>query len=366
MKKVLLVANTAWTIYNFRFGLLSELVKNGYKVHVIGANDFDISKFDALGVKYTELKIDRKGRNPINDLKLLLEYKRLYKKIKPDIIFQFTIKPNIYGTLAAKTLNIPVVNNVTGLGDVFLKENLTSKIVKILYKFSFKYPQKVFFQNYDDMNLFLENKLIKEKICDRLPGSGINIDKFKPMEKQINDKTVFLFIGRVTPEKGILILKEAAEKIKNKYNNIEFQILGKIFRDDPNAISENQLIQWTKEGIINYLGTSEDVRHEIKKSDCIILPSYYREGVPRTLIEAASMGKPIITTDNVGCRDIVENGYNGFLCQPKNSDSLIEKIKKFIELSTEERNVLGKNGRGKVKKEFDEKIVIEKYLRELM
>jgi len=366
MKNVLLVANTAWTIYNFRFGLLSELVKHGYKVHVIGANDFDISKFDDLGVKYTELQIDRKGTNPINDLKLLLEYKRLYKKIKPDIIFQFTIKPNIYGTLAAKTLNIPVVNNVTGLGDVFLKENLTSKIVKILYKFSFKYPKKVFFQNYDDMNLFLENKLIKEKICDRLPGSGINIDKFKPVEKQINDKTVFLFIGRVTPEKGVLILKEAAEKIGNKYKNIDFQILGKIFKDDPNSISEDQLKQWTKEGIINYLGTSEDVRHEIKESDCIILPSYYREGVPRTLIEAASMAKPIITTDNVGCRDIVDHKYNGFLCKSKCVDSLVEQIENFLKLNSDAREILGKNGRKKVEKVFDEKFVIKKYLKELI
>lgn len=366
MKKILLVANTAWTIYNFRFGLINELVNKGYEVFVVGSKDFDTEKFNEIGIKFIELDIDRKGTNPLNDLKLLKNYRRIFKQINPDYILNFTIKPNIYGTLAARGLNIPIINNVTGLGETFLRENMVSKVIRILYKLSFKYPQKVFFQNDDDMGLFLEKKLVKKEICGRLPGSGINIERFKPQEKEKMDEIIrFLFIGRVNPEKGVYILKEAAEKIKLNNKNVEFQILGKIFKDDPKAISEEQLMEWSKKGIINYLGTSDDVRIEIKQADCIVLPSYYREGVPRTLIESAAMAKPIITTDNVGCRDMVEDGYNGFLCEPKSVESLVEKIENFLRLSEEERNILGKNGRIKVEREFDEKIVIEKYLKEI-
>lgn len=366
MKKILLVANTAWTIYNFRFGLINELVNQGYEVFVVGAKDFDTEKFKEIGIKFIELDIDRKGTNPLNDLKLLKNYRKIFKQINPDYIFNFTIKPNIYGTLAARGLNIPIINNVTGLGETFLKENMLSKVIRSLYKLSFKYPQKVFFQNDDDMGLFLEKKLVKKEICGRLPGSGVNIERFKPHNKEkIDEKIRFLFIGRVNPEKGVYILKEAAEKIKLNNKNVEFQILGKIFKDDSKAISEEELMEWSKKGIINYLGTSNDVRIQIKKADCIVLPSYYREGVPRTLIESGAMGKPIITTDNVGCRDMVDHGYNGFICKSKCVDSLVEQIEKFLKLTQDERDSLGRNGRIKVEKEFDEKIVIQKYLREL-
>ncbi|MGB6128513.1 MAG: glycosyltransferase family 4 protein [Psychrilyobacter sp.] len=366
MKKIMITVNVAFVAYNFRYGLMKELSSQGYEVVVVGAKDSSSKDIEKNGWEFIDIPIDRKGTNILNDLKLLKAYKNIYKKEKPDIIFQFTIKPNIYGTLAAKSLKIPVVNNMTGLGEIFLKEDLIAKVVKFLYKVSFKTPKKVFFQNYDDMNLFLENGLVKKEICDRLPGSGVNLEKFYPMDKIIkNDNVLFLFIGRISDEKGVRVLYEAAKKIKNKYNNLEFQLLGKIYEDEKNAIKVEELNNWRKEGILDYLGTSKDVRQEIKNSDCIVLPSYYREGVPRTLIESAAMGKPIITTDNGGCRDIVDNGYNGFLFEPKCVDSLVEGINKFLKLNDEERAELGKNGRTKAKQEFDEKIVIEKYLKEL-
>ena len=366
MKKIMITVNVAFVAYNFRYGLMKELSNKGYEVVVVGARDNSSKDIEKKGWRFIDIPIDRKGTNILNDFKLLKSYKNIYKKEKPDIIFQFTIKPNIYGTLAARSLKIPVVNNITGLGEIFLKDNLMAKIVKTLYKISFKTPQKVFFQNYDDMNLFLENKLVKKEICDRLPGSGVNLKKFYPMDKTIeNDNILFLFIGRISDEKGVRVLYEAAKKLKNKYNNLEFQLLGKIYKDEKNAIKEEELNNWREDGILNYLGTSKDVRQEIKNSDCIVLPSYYREGVPRTLIESAAMAKPIITTDNVGCRDIVEDDYNGFLCEPKNVESLVGKIENFLRLSEKERNFLGENGRVKVEMEFDEKIVIEKYLNEI-
>lgn len=366
-KKIMLNVNVAFVAYNFRYGLMKELEKQGYEIVVVGAKDSSAKEIEKNGWKFIDIPIDRKGASIFNDFKLMWNYYKVYKQEKPYKILQFTIKPNIYGTLAAKILKSPVINNMTGLGEIFLNESLLNKIVKLLYKISFKFPQKVLFQNFDDMNLFLENGLIKKELCDRIPGSGVDIEKFKPQEMTRKDNKVkFLFIGRISEEKGVRILYEAAKKIKEKYDNVEFELLGKIYKDEKNAIPENELKKWEEEKIVTYLGTSKDVREEIKEANCIVLPSYYREGVPRTLIESASMAKPIITTDNVGCRDIVDDGYNGYLAEPKNVESLVEKIEEFLKLSKEKRTSLGENGRSKAINEFDEKIVIEKYLRELV
>lgn len=362
-KKILLSANNAFVIYNFRYGLMKELQRKGYEIITLAGDDGVSQNIKNEGWKFIELNIDRRGKNIINDLKLCYSYYKIYKKEKPNYILQFTIKPNIYGTLAAKVLGIPVINNVTGLGDVFSTDNLTSKIVKILYKISFKYPKKVFFQNNDDLNIFLDNKLIESKICGRIPGSGVNIEKFKPLKKECEDKKFkFLFLGRINENKGVRLINEVSKKLKNKYPNVEFQLLGKVYTEEQNHISKDELKQWEKEANIKYLGTSKDVRKEIKECDCILFPSYYREGVPRSLIEAAAMAKPIITTDNVGCRDIVNEKYNGFLAKPKDLSSLIEKVEKVLAMNEIELTQLGINGRLKVETEFDEKIVIQKYI----
>lgn len=362
-KKILLSANNAFVIYNFRYGLMKELEKKGYEIIALAGDDGISQNIKNEGWKYIELNIDRRGKNIINDLKLCYSYYKIYKKEKPNYILQFTIKPNIYGTFAAKVLGIPVINNVTGLGDVFSKENLTSKIVKLLYKVAFKFPKKVFFQNDDDLKVFLTNNLIDKKICGRLPGSGVDIEKFKSLKKEISsEKFKFLFLGRISETKGVRLINEVARILKNKYPNVEFQLLGKVYIEESSHISKDELKEWEKDSNIKYLGTSKDVRKEIKECDCILFPSYYREGVPRSLIEAAAMAKPIITTDNVGCRDIVKNEYNGFLAKPKDLDSLIEKIEKVLTMSKVELNQLGINGRLKVEKEFDEKIVIQKYI----
>lgn len=362
-KKILLSANNAFVIYNFRYGLMKELEKKGYEIITLAGDDGTSQNIINEGWKYIELTIDRRGKNIINDLKLCYSYYKVYKKEKPNYILQFTIKPNIYGTLAAKILGIPMINNVTGLGDVFSKENLTSKIVKFLYKVAFKFPKKVFFQNDDDLEVFLANNLVDKKICGRLPGSGVNIEKFRPLKKETSsEKFKFLFLGRISETKGVRLINEAAKILKNKYPNVEFQLLGKVYTEESSHISKDELKKWEKDSNIKYLGTSKDVRKEIKECDCILFPSYYREGVPRSLIEAASMAKPIITTDNVGCRDIVNDKYNGLLAKPKDLASLIEKIEEVLTMNKVELNQLGINGRLKAEKEFDEKIVIQRYL----
>lgn len=363
MKKILLNGNTSFVIYNFRYGLMEELENRGYKVVVVAGEDGSTKLIKEKGWRFIPIKIDRRGKNILNDLKLFIQYYQIYRKEKPDYVLNFTIKPNIYSTLAAKIAGIDVLNNVTGLGDTFNSNNLTNKIIKFLYKISFKFPKAIFFQNDDDMNIFLENNLISRQKCIRIPGSGVNLEKFNLTEKkEKNDKIKLLFIGRISENKGVRIAYEVAKKIKSKYPNIEIQLLGKIYEDEKGHIPEKELLEWEKECNIKYLGTSKDVRNEIKEADAIIFPSYYREGVPRSLIEAAAMGKIILTTDNVGCRDIANEGYNGFLAQIKSVDSMVKQIEKYMNLTSEEKKNMEKNSRKKAVEEFDERIVISKYL----
>ena len=364
MKKIILNANNGFAIYNFRCNLMKRLAKEGYSIICMARRDSSLYEIENNNWRFIDSNLDRRGKNIFKDLKLFFFYLRVFKHEKPEYVLNFTIKPNIYGTLAAKLAGVPVINNITGLGDVFDTKNLTSKIVKILYKISFRFPKKVFFQNDDDMKIFLDNKLIDKKLCDRLPGSGVEVERFTPEELvKEDDKIKFLFLGRISVKKGVKIINEVSKILSPKYPNIEFQLLGKIYIDEEGHISKEELNRWEKESNIKYLGTSKDVRNEIKKVDCIIFPSYYREGVPRSLIESASMGKPILTTNNVGCRDIVEDGYNGYLAKPNDVNSMVEIVERFLKLSEDERKIMGENGRNKVLKEFDEKIVINKYLK---
>lgn len=363
MKKILLSANNCFVLYNFRFSLMKELEKNNYKIVCLAGKDSSSKEIKKNEWRFIDIPIDRRGKNLFNDLRLFFNYLKIYRKEKPMCVLHYTIKPNIYGTIAARILKIPVINNVTGLGDTFSKENLTYKIVKILYKISFKFPRKVFFQNTDDMELFLKNKLIDLKNCDQIPGSGVDLNKFNILKRERRDnKIIFLFLGRISNSKGVRIINEISEKIFKENLNVEFWLLGKIYEDEENHISKDELLTWEQKSNIKYLGTSKDVREQIKEADCIIFPSFYREGVPRSLIESAAMGKPILTTKNVGCKDIVEDGYNGYLAEPKDTESMLRIVEKFLSLSEEEKKIMGLNGRKKAEKEFDEKIVIKKYL----
>lgn len=364
-RKILLSANTTFALYNFRYNLMKELQRQGYEVVCVG--DKPNERLEKEGWKFVPCHMDRRGKNIINDLKLFLEYLKIFYEEKPDYIFNFTIKPNIYGAVAAKILGIPTINNVTGLGDMFDGGKCNSKIVSLLYKIAFRFPKRIFFQNNDDMNIFLNNGLVKKEKCVRIPGSGVDTTKFVPVEKKVvDDKIRFLFLGRISNKKGVRIINEVSKLLTPKYPNIEFQLLGKIYTDEDEHISLEEIKEWEKQSNIRYLGTSSDVRNEISQADCIIFPSFYREGVPRSLIESAAMGKSILTTDNVGCRDIVEDGYNGYLAEPKSVESMLEIVDKFLNLSKDQKKRLGENGRKKAVEQFDERIVIESYLNEII
>ena len=361
-----IVINTSWNIFNFRIGLMNALVEEGYRVVAIAPRDEYSERIEDAGYEYHDIAISNKGTNPLEDIKLIYAFYKLYKEVAPDIVLEYTIKPNIYGSMAAKRLGIPVINSITGLGTVFLNEKFSSKIARQLYRVALATSKRVFFQNIHDRDLFVRMGFANRSKTEIIAGSGIDTEKFKPSKDQAdNDDTFhFLFIARLLKDKGLIEYVRAAEQIKNgkaEGRKCKFSILGSYYPGNPTAITEVEMKKWEKDNIITYLGTSDNVASFISEADCIVLPSY-REGLSRVLLEAASMSKPIITSDVPGCREVVVDGVNGYLCEARDSDSLAEQVEKILNLSEEEHREFGKKGREKVLKEFDEKIIIEKYL----
>ena len=347
-KTIVISSNTSWFIYNFRLNLLKELASQGYTVIVVAPKDNYSSKLEKFGFKYYEIKINSKGVNPFVDIRLLYSFYKLYKRISPDVILHNTIKPNIYGSIAAGILGIPVISNITGLGTVFIHNKISSKIAKILYKLALYIPRTVFYQNADDRRVFIESNLVEKEKTDLLPGSGIDTEEFKPINKKFKkrDTIRFLFIGRLLRDKGLVEYVEASKKLSNSMN-VECSVLGSFYSQNPSAISEDDMNRWESDGCINYIGDSNDVKSVMAEYDCIVLPSY-REGLSRVLLETASMAKPIITTNVPGCKEVVDHGVNGYLCKPRNINDLVSKMELMINLSDEKRKIMGENGRKKL------------------
>jgi glycosyltransferase involved in cell wall biosynthesis len=363
--KILINVNTAWNLYNFRAGLITELISLGHEVVAVAPRDEYVSKLELLGCRLVHLDIDNQGTHPVRDLLLLWRYWKLLGIEKPHVCLFYTVKPNIYGSLASTLRGVPFINNVTGLGAVFIGGGWLKWFVSKLYKLAFKNSSKVFFQNKDDLSLFLESKLISTQPTDVLPGSGINLNLFSPVNASLavtqNRTFKFLLIARMLKDKGIVEYVKAAQMLKESGIDAEFCLLGFLDIQNPAAISNEQMKIWEVQGFIKYLGTSDDVRDHISHANCVVLPSY-REGTPRSLLEAAAMAKPIVTTNVVGCREVVVDGENGMLCQVKNAHDLASKMKEMLLLSDDERMLMGQKGRLKMEREFDEKIVIQKYL----
>jgi glycosyltransferase involved in cell wall biosynthesis len=359
--KVAVVLNTSWNIYNFRMSLLKALAEQGHEVHTIAPLDDFTPYLTATGFTHHNVRMDSRGANPIKDMALVLEFGSIYKRIKPDVVLHFTIKPNIYGTLAARLLNIQVINNVCGLGTVFLKKGIVSWVAKSLYKLAFRFPKKVFFQNEDDQQLFIAEKLVKGELTGLLPGSGINVSEFVPVPFKTNKEFTFLLVARLIYDKGIAEYIEAIRILRKYGVKARFQLLGGTDPEHKRGISLKVLDEWIKEGLVDYLGKTKNVQGFVNEADCIVLPSY-REGSPRSLMEAACLQKPIITTDVAGCRHVVEHQYNGLLCKVQNPEDLAGKMEEMMRLPEADRLRMGTNGRKKMEKEFSDKIIIKKYL----
>jgi len=337
------------------------LIAEGNEVHTIAPHDEFTHYLTEAGCIHHNLKMDSRGANPVKDFLLVFELMSTYRRVKPDVVLHYTIKPNVYGTLAAAILKIPTINNVCGLGTIFLKKNLVSSVAIALYRLAFRFPKKVFFQNQDDRDLFVDKKIIALSTSDLIPGSGIDLKRFAPFDFKRNSTFTFLLVSRLITDKGIHEFIEAIRQLKASGIEAKFQVLGAKDPRHKRGIKLGVIKEWIDSGTIEYLGTTKDVRPYIQQADCIVLPSY-REGTPRTLLEAASSAKPIITTDVPGCHNVVMDGYNGLLCKLKDSQDLASKMYMMTNFDDGTLKKLGDNGRKKVVSEFDESIVIRKYL----
>lgn len=356
MKKIVFFVNHDMYLYNFRKEIVKKFIELGHKVYVVSPNGEYIKYIMDMGAEFIPIEMNRHGINPFKELFLIRKIKKIFKKIKPDYILTFTIKPNIYGGIVARKLKIPYIANITGLGTAVENKGILQKITVLLYKYAFKDIKRVFFQNNENMQFFIDKKIAigKHKL---LPGSGVNLNEFTPLEYPSDDVIRFAFISRIMKEKGIDQYLEAAQVIKSKYQNVEFHVCG--FCEEN---YQEKLKDFNEKGIIIYHGMVNDIKLILKNIHCVVHPTYYPEGISNVLLESCASCRPIITTDRSGCKEVVDDGKNGFMVPIKNSEKLIEAIEKFMLLNYQEKLNMGKNGRLKVEKYFNRDIVIENYL----
>ena len=351
--KLLILANNDEGLYKFRKELIEEMLHEGNEVVASIPKGKWIANIKQLGVKVIPTEVDRRGINPITDMRLLFQYLRIISTLKPEMVVTYTIKPNIYGGAICRLLHVPYAVNITGLGSAFQKDNVIKKLVCFLYKISINRAKVVFFENEENKEIFLDHHLIQEEQACRLNGAGVNLVEYPYTEYPDEREPIrFLFIGRVMKEKGVDELFEAARRIKKEYPEAIFDIVGPM-EDE----SESVIEKLEEEGIINYYGYQKDVRPFIARCHCFVLPSWH-EGMANTNLESASSGRPIITSNIPGCMEAVKNNMSGLLCKIQNSDNLYKVIKKFIELPYEERKVMGVTGRQYMEEVFDKKKII--------
>lgn len=354
-------ANTFQHLFKLRLDILKKLKNDGNMVYTIAENDKYRCKIEELGIKTIAVKVNSKNKNVFQDFLLILKYVKIFNRIKPDIIFNSTIKPNIYGSMASNFLKIKTINNVSGLGTSFLKSKMLEYLVINLYKISQRNVFKIFFQNQTDFEFFLKNKICDENQAELIPGSGINTRKFKRNTVfRPNEFKKFLFVGRLINEKGVNELLSAAEKFLVN-NNGHFTFVGDYDSQNPSSVNikefKNRINSFKN---IEYLGYKEDIKNLIQESDCLILPSY-REGLSNVILEALSMEIPVLASNVPGCNDLIIDEFNGLLFEPRNFEDLFHKISKFSELSDSKIINMGINGRKFVVDKYDLDILFKHY-----
>ena len=363
MPKIFLVSRCAWTLYNFRRGQMCALQSDGTIVIGAGAGgDGYEARIEALGIPFVPIPVDRRALNPLADLKLLWRLYRWYRRERPDIVHHFTIKPVIYGSIAARLARVPrVVNTVTGLGFVFSEgaKPWLRRLVEAQYRLALARVHYTFFQNNEDRDLFLKQKLVAPDRAGLLPGSGVDTQHFQPPPAAAEKATVtFLMVARLLKDKGVYEFVDAARKVQACAGNTRFQLLGGRDERNPRVVPQEHLDQWQQEGVVEWLGEVSDVRGAMGAADVVVLPSFYREGTPRSLLEAAAMGRAIITTDSIGCREAVEDGVTGLLVPVKDAHSLAKAMLRLCSDPAARRS-MGEAGRAKMLREFDERLVIQ-------
>lgn len=358
MKSILIVSNVSGGLFSFRRELVEALAKEN-KVTILASDTGHVDDFRSMGCEVIVTSFERHGTNPFVEIKTVSFYKKILKEKKPDIVLTYTIKPNIYVGMACASLGIPYVANITGLGPAIDNGGLLEKISVALYRFGLRKAQKVFFQNESDMRYMVSRHTVTGAY-ELIPGSGVNLERYTVLDYPDNDTIDFVFIGRIIPEKGIWQYLDAAKAILKKYPQTRFHICGscgEAYREKLNSYLVDERIV--------YHGRVSDIGAIHAFSCCTVHPTYYPEGMSNVLLESCACGRPIITTDRPGCREIVDDGVNGFVVKQKDSADLIEKIEKFLALTWEQRRDMGLAGRAKVEREFDRNIVVQKYLEEI-
>lgn len=362
---IVFAANEAWYLLNFQGALTRALIADGYRL-VAAANPDPVhaQQLEALGCRFRAVAIDNKGLSPVRDLATMRAFGRLFREERADLFLGATIKPNIYGSLAARRAGVKSISTVSGLGTTFIRETWVTRVVETLYRRALRGASAIFFQNESDRAIFVDRRLVTAAQTRLVPGSGINLERFAPRrrERTRDDPVTFLLIARLLRDKGVLEYVEAARMLRGEGRNVRFQILGFLNAENRTAIGADEVAQWVGEGAIEYLEPTADVRPFIAAADCIVLPSY-REGTSRVLLEAAAMARPVVATDVPGCREVVDSDVNGFLCAPRDAQSLAAALARMADLPDERRESMGRAGRDKVVREFDVAIVIERYRR---
>ncbi|MDB5797077.1 MAG: glycosyl transferase, group 1 [Paucimonas sp.] len=364
--RIVISSNTSWSVVNFRARLIRTLLEHGHEVTVLAPRDKHAPRLVHPGCRVIDLEIDVNGTNPARDLALVGRYFKHLRRERPAAYLGYTVKPNVYGSIAAHLLGIPVINNVSGLGRAFIAPGPVTHVVRLLYRVALRRSHTVFFQNAEDRSLFLECGLVPRGRDALLPGSGVDLEHFTPATTTAvpgrgEPDFTFLLIGRMLRDKGVEEFALAARALRGRFPHARFQLLGHIDPGNPGTIPRERIREWEDEHLLEYLGEADDVRPIIARADCVVLPSY-REGVPRSLLEAAAMGKPLLASDAVGCRDAVTDRITGLLCKPGNAHDLAMKMSEMICFEPDRRSRMGAAGRRKMETSFDEHIVIARYL----
>lgn len=364
-KLIAFVSNSAWSVYNFRLDVIRDLMANGFEVMVLAPDDEYSTYLQESGCRFIPLNFNNKTKSLTADLAFYGQLRELYREHRPDFIFHYVAKPNIYGSLAAAAVGIPSVAVITGLGYPFAKRNWLYHVVKQLYKRALRKTREVWFLNNEDAKIFINEHIVNIEKVKVLPGEGVDTDYFSyPQRSARKENTPFTFLmsTRLLKSKGISLYADAARILRKKHYDVRFELIGFFEQHHPDSISQEDLDRWQKEGLIHYGGFAKDVRPFLQGADCFVFPSFYNEGIPRCLMEAASMELPVITSNNRGCKEVVVNGNTGFLCNVHDPFDLADKMEKVLNLPVEERARLGRNGRALVIKKFNIRNVIDEYI----
>ena len=361
--RVLLIANTGWYLRNFRARLVERLEAQGYTVILAAVPDEQTDTAFFRTRSFEPLRLSRKGRNPFSELLAVAGFVRLFRRVRPDLVLTWTPKPNIYGGLVARLLRVPLIPNVSGLGAVFTRGGLLKYVVGRLYRIAFARAPMVFFQNEEDRDAFVVAGWINPARAERLPGSGVDLEYFRPQSLPPQAPFVFIYVGRLLADKGLRELVEATQRLRDNGRHFVLRVAGFVDPGNPTAISQQELERWIAAGIMEYMGPLDDVRPALAAAHCVVLPSY-REGVPRSLLEAAAMARPLIATDAPGCRDAVLPDKSGFLCVLKSVDSLAACMARMLDLTHQQLIEMGRGGREYMERRFSEEIVLNAYMRQ--